>query len=132
MARRASSSTSPLLIVSIILAVVAIVVAGKFLLSGKSESFGDVSRLSVQDLLENGNSLRGNEYVIEGKIDEKLRWTPANGQVVSLRVDTNKEIIPIRIPDEFKNLNIEREQRYTFKIQFEQGGIPVATAVKRL
>lgn len=132
MARRASSSTSPVLIIGIILVVIIIVVAGKFLLTGKSESFGDVSKLSVQDLLENGNSLRGNEYVIEGKIDEKLRWTPTNGQVISLKVDANEEIIPIRIPDEFKTLNIEREQRYAFKVQFEQGGIPVATAINRL
>jgi len=42
------------------------------------------------------------------------------------------EIIPVKIPSNFNNVNIEREQRYAFKVRFEQGGIPVVTAVNRL
>lgn len=134
MARRASSSTSPVLIVGIVIAVVAVIVGGKFLLTSKSASFSDVTPLAVQDLLDNGNSLRGNEYVVEGKIDEKLRWTPSKGQIVSIRVKSagGEEPIPILIPDKFRKLNIEREQRYAFKVEFEQGGIPVAVDVSRL
>ncbi len=134
MARRASSSTNPVLLIGIAVAVIVVIAGGKFLMSKKSASFGDVTPLAVEDLLENGNSLRGNEYVVEGKIDEKLRWTPADGQIISIRVksETGEEIIPVRIPDKFNKLNIEREQRYAFKVEFEQGGIPVATAVNRL
>ena len=134
MARRASSSTNPILIAGIVIAVVAVIFGGKFLLTKKSTSFSDVSPLVVQDLLENGNSLRGNEYVVEGKIDEKLRWTPSSGQVVSIRVESSggEEILPITLPDKFSKLNIEREQRYAFKVEFEQGGIPDATDVSRL
>ncbi|MGJ8633522.1 MAG: hypothetical protein ACSHX7_06340 [Luteolibacter sp.] len=134
MARRASSSTNPVMIIGIVAAVVALFFAGKFFLTKKSSSFGDTSSLTVQDLLDNGNSLRGSEYVVEGSIDEKLRWTPNHGQIVSLRVETptGDEIIPIRIPDDLKTNNIEREQRYAFKVEFEQGGIPVATGISRL
>lgn len=134
MARRASSSTNPVLIVGIVIAVVAVIFGGKLLLTKKSESFSDVTPLTVQDLLDNGNSLRGNEYVIEGKIDEKLRWTPSKGQIVSIRVKSSggEEIIPVQIPDRFSKLNIEREQRYAFKVEFEQGGIPVAVDISRL
>lgn len=134
MARRASSSTNPALIAGIAVAVAAVIFGGKFLLTKKSEAFTDVTPLEVQDLLDNGNSLRGNEYVIEGKIDEKLRWTPSNGQIVSIRVESSggEEVIPVHIPDKFSKMNIEREQRYAFKIEFEQGGIPVATGVSRL
>jgi len=134
MARRASSSTNPVLIVVIAVVVIAIIFAGKSLLTNKSTSFSDITPLTVQDLLDNGNSLRGNVYAIEGKIDEKLRWTPSNGQVVSIRVESSggEEIIPIQIPDKFSKLNMEREQRYAFKVEFEQGGIPVATEISRL
>jgi hypothetical protein len=78
--------------------------------------------------------MRGNEYVLEGKIDEKLRWTPERGQLVSVRVEDgdDSEVIGIEIPPEFNHLNIEREQRYAFKVRIRQGGIPVATAVERL
>jgi len=134
MARRASSSTNPLLLVGIGVAVIALGFGGKFLLSKKSESFGDAFPLDVKAFLEDGNAFRGDEFFIEGKIDEKLRWTPSNGQIVSIRVSTpgGEEILPIQIPDKFSKLNIDREQSYAFKIDIKDGGIPVATAIKRL
>lgn len=134
MARRASSSTNPTIIIGIAVAIAVAVFAGKFLLSKKSASFSDVNPLVVQDLLDNGNSLRNNEYLIEGKIDERFFRNSNSASVVSVRVKSasGDEIIPVKIPADFNNVNIEREQRYAFKVRFEQGGIPVATAVNRL
>ncbi len=134
MARRASSSTNPTIIIGIVVAVVIAIFAGKFFLTKKSAAFSDVNPLVVQDLLENGISLRNNEYLIEGKIDERFFRTSNSASVVSVRVETDSgdEIIPVKIPSDFNNVNIEREQRYAFKVRFEQGGIPVATAVNRL
>jgi len=138
MARRASSSLHPGIFIGIAAAVVVAVVAGKSLMKPKGPRFGDVSALNIEDFLENGNSLRGNEYSIEGKIDEKLRWTPTRGQIVSLRVTTKDgdkdgdKFIAIEIPPSFNNLNVEREQRYAMRVKVRQGGIPVATAVNRL
>lgn len=134
MARRASSSTNPTLIIGIAVAVIAVIFGGKFLMSKKKESFSDVTPLAVQDLLDNGNSLRNNEYLIEGKIDERFFRDGNTSSVVSVRVkaDSGEEVVPVMIPEKFNNLNIEREQRYAFKVRFEQGGIPVATAISRL
>jgi|TARA_B110000037_G_C17071802_1_gene486194 hypothetical protein len=134
MARRASSSTNPTIIIGIAVAVAVAVFAGKNLLTKKSASFSDVNPLIVQDLLDNGNSLRNNEYVIEGTIDERFFRASNSASVVSVRVKSNSgdEIIPVKIPSDFNNVNIEREQRYAFKVRFEQGGIPVVTAVNRL
>jgi hypothetical protein len=134
MARRASSSLHPGILIGIAAAVVVAIIGGKSLLKKKQPGFADVNPLNIEDFLENGNSLRGNEYSIEGKIDEKLRWTTDRGQIVSLRVkaDGGEELIGIEIPPDFNNLNIEREQRYTMRIKVRQGGIPVATAVTRL
>jgi hypothetical protein len=134
MARRASSSTNPILLVGIGVVVIAIVFGGKFLLTKKSESFSGAFPLDVKAFLDDGNAFRGDEFFIEGKIDEKLRWTPSDGQIVSIRVKTpgGSEIIPIQIPNKFNKLNIDREQSYAFKIDIKEGGIPVATAIKRL
>lgn len=134
MARRASSSTNPALIIGIAVAVIAVIFGGKFLMSKKKESFSDMNPLAVQDLLDNGNSLRNNEYLIEGKIDERFFRDGNSSSVVSVRVkaDSGEEVVPVMIPEKFNNLNIEREQRYAFKVRFEQGGIPVATAISRL
>jgi hypothetical protein len=134
MSRRASSSLHPGLIIGFIAVAVGAVMGGKSLFTKKSSTLGEAETLVVRDLLDNGNSLRGNEYLVEGKIDQKLRWTSERGQVVSLRVPTagGDELIGVEIPATFNNLNIEREQKYAFRVKFRQGGIPVATAVKRL
>ena len=134
MARRASSNIHPGVIIGAIAAIVVAVIAGKSLIGKKSAGFGDVAKLSVDELLENGNSLRGNEYVIEGQIDEKLQWTTDRGQLVSVKIDApgGDEFVGIEIPAEFNNLNIDTKQKYAFRVKFRQGGIPVATGVNRL
>jgi hypothetical protein len=134
MARRASSSLHPGAIIGAVVAIVVVIIAGKSLLGKKSASFGDVTTLRVEELLENGNSLRGSAYVVEGEIDEKLQWTADRGQLVSLKVTAagKDEYVAIRIPQEFNKLNIETRQKYAFRVKFEQGGIAVATGVNRL
>ena len=134
MARRASSNLHPRIIIGAIAAIVVAVIAGKSMIGKKTASFDDVAKLSVDELLENGNSLRGNEYVIEGQIDEKLQWTTDRGQLVSVRVEApgGDEFVGIEIPQEFNKLNIDTKQKYAFRVKFRQGGIPVATGVNRL
>ena len=134
MARRASSNLHPGIIVGAIAAIGVAIFAGKSMLGKKSTGFGDVPKLSVEELLENGNSLRGSQYVIEGQIDEKLQWTTGRGQLVSVKVDTpgGDKFLGIEIPQEFNNLNIDAKQKYAFRVKFRQGGIPVATGVNRL
>ena len=134
MARRASSSIHPGIIIGAIAAIIVAVVAGKSMLGKKSASFGDIATLQVDELLENGNSLRGNEYVVEGQIDQKLQWTTDRGQLVSVRVSApgGDEFVGIEIPPEFNKLNIDSKQKYAFRVKFKQGGIPVATGINRL
>ena len=83
----------------------------------------------MQEFLENGNSLRGNEYVVSGTVDQ--RWPRDNGQLVSLLVDDSEDLIGIEIPSSFDGINIERLQKLTFKVKFREGGIPVATEIAR-
>ncbi len=134
MARRASSRLNPGIIIGAAAALAVAIFAGKSMLGKKTASFGDISPLDIGELLENGNSLRGNEYVIEGQIDEKLQWTTDRGQLVSLKVQTpgGDEFIGIEIPAEFNKLNIDTKQKYAFRVKFRQGGIAVATGVNRL
>jgi len=133
MARRASSGINPGLLIGVAVFVVVAFFGGKAFLGKKPDAVsGDT--MEMGDMLENANQLRGNEYVIEGTVDEKLRWTPDRGQVVSLKVETpaGSEFVGVEIPPDFSSLNIEREQRYSIKVKFRQGGIPVATAINRL
>lgn len=134
MARRASSSINPGIIIGAAAAIAVAIFAGKSLLGKKSASFGNIATLDMDELLENGNQLRGNEYLVQGQIDEKLQWTTDHGQLVSVKVDTpgGENYIGIEIPAEFNKLNIDTKQKYAFRVKFRQGGIAVATGVDRL
>jgi hypothetical protein len=134
MARRANSSLHPGFLFGLIAAIAIIIFLGRSCTGKKPVAFENANALDVRELLENGNSLRGNDYVIEGQVDEKLQWTNNRGQVVSVRVDTpgGPEFVGIRIPAELAKLNIEIKQKYSFKVRFQDGGIAVATGVNRL
>jgi hypothetical protein len=134
MARRASSGISPGLLIGIAVFVAAAFFGGKALMGKKTESFAGTPVLDVRDFKENGNSLRDNEYVIEGTIDEKFFRDSSPNQVVSVEVKTSggSEFVGVEIPSEFLKLNIERSQRYAIKVKIRQGGIPVATGINRL
>jgi hypothetical protein len=121
-------------LIGIIAAIAVAIFAGRSLTGKKPAAFENVDKLDVGELLENGNSLRGNDYVIDGEIDEKLQWTSDRGQVVSVRVEApgGPEFVCVRIPADLVKLNLETRQKYSFKVNFQDGGIAVATGVNRL
>lgn len=133
MARRASSGLNPGIILAAVVVVGVVIYGGKQLLSRDSKAFEGTPRLQIEDLLENGNALRTNVYVIEGEIDEKLQFSE-RGQLVSVRVQgpTGDEFIAIEIPAEFSKRNIDTKQKYAFRVEFKKGGIAVATGIERL
>ncbi|MFC7339056.1 hypothetical protein ACFQY0_17820 [Haloferula chungangensis] len=133
MPRRASSGISPGLLIGVAVVIAALFFGGKLLFAGKSEKTIAGSVLDMAAVEENANSLRGNEYVVEGKIDDQVLWTADKGQVVSLKVDSpaGAKFLGIEIPPGLSNVNIEREQTYAFRVSFRQGGIAVAEEITR-
>jgi hypothetical protein len=134
MARRASSKPKPAILIGVAAIIAAAVFAGISIVGKKPTSFTDVAALNMEDLLQNGHMLRGNEYAVEGMVDEKLQWTADRGQVVSLRVETpgGDEFVAVEIPPDLGTTNIEIRQKYAFRLKFRQGGIAVATGINRL
>jgi hypothetical protein len=134
LARRASSKPKPAILIGVAAIIAAAVFAGISIVGKKPTSFTDVAALNMEDLLQNGHMLRGNEYAVEGMVDEKLQWTADRGQVVSLRVETpgGDEFVAVEIPPDLGTTNIEIRQKYAFRLKFRQGGIAVATGINRL
>lgn len=136
MSRRASSSLHPGMIVGIIAAIAVLFFVGKSFIGKKQPGFGSMPKLAMSEVLENANSLRGNEYVVEGKIDSILGADESKDgtRIVSVQVESSggPEFIGVEIPPELKSMNIEREQRYSFRVTFRQGGIAVASDIRRL
>jgi len=133
MARRASSGLNPGIILAAVVVVGVVIFAGKQLLTKETKAFEGTPRLEIEELLENGNALRTNIYVIEGEIDEKLDFS-STGQLVSVKVKgpQGDEYVGVEIPSTLNDRNIETKQKYAFKVEFKEGGVAFAHDIKRL
>lgn len=128
---KSKSNTAVYMIVAA--AVVAALVAGKFILDKRAQHFSNLSELSITDFQNNANSLSGNEYRVSGKITEKLKWTADRGQLVSLATeqdDGSQGMIGIMVPAGIDKVNLEKGHSYTFKVEINREGLPVALDVK--
>jgi hypothetical protein len=130
MARRASSSAHPIWILIAVVLLCGATGGGYLLFRGASDPYRTMTALPVQDYLENSNSLRGNVYKLDGAIGKLLAWSKTEGRLFS--VEVGSEIVPILVPAEFNKENIERGQRYFFKIEVGDKGILRAQDVKKV
>lgn len=125
MARRASAQQNPIILFILLLVVMGLGVGGFFIFRKNNEPFRTLQSIDVAVYLENANSLRGNSYKIEAVIQNSLAWAPARGRLFSVEVDTStgKEMIPILIPAELNSVNVQKGQRFFFKIEVVQEGV---------
>jgi hypothetical protein len=130
MARRASSSAHPVWVLIAFALVLAAIVGGSFLHRRVSDPYRTMTTLPVQDYLQNSNSLRGNVYKLDATIAASLEWSPA-GRLFSVDVSSG-DILPVLVPAEFNHVNMERGQRYYFKIEVGEKGVLRAQDVKKV
>ena len=129
MARRASSSAHPVWIAIAAVLVIAAVAGGYFLFGKASDPYRTLSPLPVGDYMSNSNSLRGNVYKIEGTVSQSLGWSATEGRLFS--VEVGSEVLPVRVPKDFNSVNIERGQRFNFKVEVGDSGVLKALDVKK-
>lgn len=133
MARRASSGIHPGLLIGVAVLVIAAFFGGKAFLGKQKDVFSNTASIAMSDVLD-GVSLRDNEYVVEGIVDEKFHLGNNPNQVVSLKVESNagEEFLGVEIPADLTDLNIERARRYRIKVRIRERGIAVATGIHPL
>ena len=147
MARRAKTKTRPLWIVLTIGALLVAVAVGALLQNSGGDPYRTVPPLDMADYLNNANSLRGNVYKIKGQIMQSLGYSRARGRLFSVEVDGSdanggnnngngngtggKDVVPILVPAELSYLNLQKGQRYTFRLEVDEGGILKALDMKK-
>lgn len=125
MARRAKSSLSPVHII-VIVAAVGLFIWGGYTLTSRSggSGFTGTTTLNIREYLENSNALSGNTYQIEGIVEERLdNWRAAEGRLFSVQVDDGSDAspLPVIIPPALNSTNIQRGQRFKFKVRVQSG-----------
>jgi hypothetical protein len=98
-----------------------------------SEPFLNMTELDVNTYLDNANSLRGNEYRCSGVIDSSLAWSQSAGRLLSVMVgpEETAELVPVIVPAEFNDLNIQKGQTYQFSLEVVEDGILIAQDLRK-
>lgn len=131
MARRASSSFNPLLLVGALVLVVAALGGGWFLFSAR-DPYRTLTPLDVPAYLDNANSLRGNVYKISATVQTQLAWSASAGRLYSMETENGGQLLPVLIPAEFNSMNIQKGQRYYLQIKVEDKGILKAQGIRKV
>jgi hypothetical protein len=133
MARRASSSPHPAWLLIAAVVVVAAIAVGYFLYGRVTDPYRTMTVLPVEDYLQNSNSLRGNVYKLDGTVSQSLDWSPVAGRLFAVDVTSGRgDVLPVLVPPQLNHVNIERGQRFFFKIQVGDKGILSVQDVKKV
>jgi len=124
MPRRAQSGVRPAHWLGLI-AILAVVGGGGFALMNRStDPMTGVTDLSSGEFMENATALSGNEYKVEGIVDDRLdNWRSADGRLFSVQMTDDNTFVPVWVPPDYKGANIQRGQRYVFKVRVLETGV---------
>jgi len=120
MARRASSPAHPLWFIIAALLIIA-AIGGGYFIHAHADPFRTVAPLPVKEYLENSNSLRGNIYKLDAKIDKTIEVSRTAGRLYS--VESGGDMLAVLVPPEFNQMNIERGQNFIFKLEVAEKGV---------
>jgi hypothetical protein len=125
MARRANAKLNSIWIGLFTLLILGAIAGGYAVYNYAGNPYRTLQSLDIPAYLENGNSLRGNVYKVEVTIQNQLAWNPTTGRLFSVEVKNgdNAEVIGVLIPSNFNQINIQKGQRYFFKIEVGKDGI---------
>ena len=100
---------------------------GYMLLHRTSDPMTGVTELMTSEFLENATALSGNIYKVEGLVDDRLDtgWRQSDGRLFSVQVSDGSEntFLPVWVPPDYEGANIQRGQRYTFKVRVQENGV---------
>jgi hypothetical protein len=111
-----------------LLVILAVIGGGGFALMNRAtDPMTGVTELSTNEFLENATALSGNIYKVEGIVDDRLdKWRSADGRLFSVQISDGSgtgTFVPVWVPPDYQGANIQRGQRYTFKVRVQENGV---------
>jgi hypothetical protein len=123
MARRAQSGLKTAHLI-VLLALLAGALAGGYALVNRGgDALAGLTPLSLEEYLESSTALSGNVYRLEGAVDDRLdNWKATDGRLFSVQVGEAGSHAPVWVPPSLE-VNIQRGQRYHFKVRVLETGV---------
>jgi len=133
MGRRASTKINPVWVILLIAGFTITAGVGYFLFGMVNDIYRTKKPLEIQVYLNNANSLRGNEYKVEGTVTSLISWNPDLGRLISIEVkDPSPEYLPIFVPPQFNDVNFQKGQDFQFLLKVADKGILHAVDLKKI
>ncbi|MEZ5405695.1 MAG: hypothetical protein R3F23_05805 [Verrucomicrobiia bacterium] len=130
MPRRASAKHHPTIWIFVVGLIVILGAGGYYLYCNVNDPFRTLQPLDVAVYLENSNSLRGNTYKIQASIQNSLAWSPNLGRLFSVAMESG-EPLPLLVPAQFNQINLQKGQKFFFKIKISEKGILTVEDLKK-
>jgi hypothetical protein len=115
-----------------VLLVIAAIAGGYFLYGFVADPYRTLTPLDVPAYLDDSNSLRGIVYKLSGTVASKLAWSPAVGSLYSVEVESTGEVLPLLVPAQFNHVNIQKGQRFFFRVEVGEKGILRVQELKKV
>lgn len=122
MARRAQSGLKPAHLISMLALLAGVIIGGWSLLNRGVDPLTGLTTLSTEEYLDGSNALSGNIYKVEGTIDNRLDSWKGSDRLFSVQVTSGGSFVPVLVPASLE-ANIQRGQRYVFKVRVLETGI---------
>jgi hypothetical protein len=126
MPRRARSTPKTGLMLGALIAFLMIIAVGAYFLGGAGAPYRTAPEFPVDEYLTASSSLRGNTYRLTGTVLNLIAWAPESGRLISIDPNESKSPIPIVIPAELAQINIQKGQRFHFLVEVRESGIVFA------
>lgn len=127
MPRRAQSGVRPAHWLGLIIILAVIGGGGYALMHRATDPMTGIMELDTGGFLENATALGGNEYKLEGLVEDRLdtKWSSKDGRLFSVQISdgSGSTSVPVWIPPDYQGPNIQRGQRYLMKVRVQENGV---------
>lgn len=126
MPRRAQSGVRPAHWLGLIIILAVIGGGGYVLMHRATDPMTGITELNTDEFLENATALGDNIYKLEGIVDDRLdKWRSADGRLFSVQISdgSGSTFVPVWVPPDYQGANIQRGQRYVFKVRVQENGV---------
>lgn len=103
-----------------------------------SQRVGDPYRtltpLDVPGFLQDASSLRGNTYKMTATVGSRIAWSPSTGGLYAVEVesDSGTEVLPLLVPAEFTDKNIQKGQQFTMRVEIDDRGVLIVRDMQKV
>jgi len=123
MARRARSTPPVGILIAALAVLILLIAAGGYFLGATGAPFRTAPEFPVEEYLATSSSLRGNTYRLTGAVLNSIAWSPASGRLISVEPTGSDSPIPVIVPAELGEVNIQKGQRFHFLVEVREKGI---------